>query len=228
MGSTLGADVAFLAIVAFIVAAAVGAHARAAPASGPALVRGSLIAAAWLALTGLPALAGVVAPDGPVPPQLLIGVILVVAVAFAVTAPGARIAATAPLWALVGFQAFRIPLELVLHRWVGAGLAPPQMTWTGHNFDIITGVVALVAAPLVRRYPRVAWLPTIVGLALLANIARIVVTSLPGPLQRFPEVLTLPAQFPRVWIGSVCVAAALAAHLIAIRALRRAYVRAGS
>jgi hypothetical protein len=222
MGPTPGADLAFLAIVAFIVAAAIAAYARAAPERPRALVLGSLIAAAWLALTGLPALAGIIAPDGPVPAQLLIGVILVLAIAFAAGRPGARIVAAVPLWILIAFQAFRLPLELVLHRWVDAGVAPPQMTWTGHNLDIITGIVALAAAPIVRRHPRFAWIPTVVGLALLANIGRIVVTSLPGPLQAFPDPLTLPAQFPRVWIGSVCVAAALAAHIIAIRALRLA------
>lgn len=222
MGPTAGADLGFLAIVAFIVAAAIAAHARAAPDRLRALVRASAVAAAWLVLTGLPALAGVLAPAGPVPPQLPMLVILAVAVGFAVTAPGARIAAAVPLWILIAFQGFRLPLEVILHRWVDAGVAPPQMTWTGHNLDIITGAVALAAAPVVRRYPRAAWIPTAVGLALLANIGRIVVTSLPGPLQRFTDTLMLPLQFPRVWIGSVCVAGALAAHIIAIRALRRA------
>lgn len=220
MGPTPVADFSFLAIVAFIVVGAIAAYAHAAPSRPRALVRGSIVAAAWLALTGLPALAGLIAPEGPIPPQLLMGVILVLAIAFAVAEPGARIAATVPLWILVAFQVFRLPLELVLHRWVDAGLAPPQMTWTGHNLDIITGIVALVAAPIVRGHRRFAWVPTVLGLALLANIGRIVLTSLPGPLLAFPDPLTLPAQFPRVWIGSVCVAAALAAHIIAIRALR--------
>ena len=51
-----------------------------------------------------------------------------------------------PIAALVGVQAFRLPLELVLARWKNQGVIPVQMTFEGHNFDIVTGVLALVTA----------------------------------------------------------------------------------
>src|SRR5690606_14189116 len=75
------------------------------------------------------------------------GGILIVSVATGLSPLGGRIARQAPLAALVGFQAFRLPLELVLHRWAAEGTIPATMTWTGQNWDIVSGIVALVAAP---------------------------------------------------------------------------------
>ncbi len=222
MDSTPISDITFLGIVGFIVIATSLAAAHGAPVAGraQALMRTLLVGIVWLGITAAPPLLGWVGPDGFLPPQLLMTGVLSVAVLFALSKTGGRIARAVPLWALVGFQGFRLPLELVLHRWAEVGIAPPQMTWTGQNPDIVSGGLALLAIPLVRKKASAAWLPTVVGLALLFNIGRIVATSLPGPLQRFPEALTLPFRFPHVWIGSVCVAGALAAHLITIRALR--------
>src|SRR5262245_42020960 len=61
---------------------------------------------------------------------------------------GQRMALTLPLYALVGFHVFRLPLELVLHQWYMEGVLPVQMTYAGHNFDIVTGLLAFFIAPL--------------------------------------------------------------------------------
>lgn len=223
MESTPLATTAFVGIVAFVVVSSVLAAVQGTPTleRSRMLRRWTLIAMAWLTVTGLPTILGLVSPTGPILPQVINGVFLVGAIAFALSPGGGRIARAVPLWALVGFQGFRLPLELVLHRWVEAGTAPAQMTWSGQNPDIVTGIVALAAIPLIQRWRSFAWIPTAIGLVLLLNIGRIVVTSLPGPMQRFPEALTLPFHFPHVWIGSVCVVAALVAHILAIRALTR-------
>ncbi len=210
---------AFLAIVAFVIAAGVRAASRGLPPRTRPRWRTAGLAAAWLALTGALPLSGLLRPGGPVPAPLFMAVILAMSVAVAAGAPGRRMAAQTPLWALVGFQAFRLPLELVLHEWVAAGIAPPQMTWTGQNLDIVAGALALVSIPAVRRRPVLAWVPTVVGLALLLNVIRVVALSLPGPLQAFEAPVLLPFRFPHVWIGTVCVAGALTGHLVALRAL---------
>src|SRR2546421_1022422 len=72
--------------------------------------------------------------------------------------------------ALVAFQGFRLPLELVLHSWVAQGVIPATMTWSGRNWDIISGVLALIAAPFCRRSRIVPWLANGIGLVLLANV----------------------------------------------------------
>ncbi|MEZ4415464.1 MAG: hypothetical protein R3E10_06890 [Gemmatimonadota bacterium] len=222
MDGTPVANLAFLGVVLSVVIAGATATERTAPAEERRRVRLRALSfgALWLLLTALPTVSGLLAPDGRLPPQAFMGAVLLAAVAFALSRLGGAIARSTPLAALVGFQGFRLPLELVLHRWVSAGVAPPQMTWTGQNPDIVSGLLALAAVPLISRSRVFAWVPTVVGILLLVNILRIVATSLPGPLQRFPDPVTLPFRFPHVWIGSVCVAGALAGHLITLRALR--------
>lgn len=215
--------VSFLAIVAFVVVAGVTAIERVPGErrrTSPFFARHPrLTAAGWLVATALPTLLGAYRPDGPLPPQLLMLIVLGAALGLGLSPVGGEIAARVPIHALVAFQGFRFPLELVLHRWVELGVAPPQMTWTGANVDIVAGVLALAAAPIVWKWPRAGWLPTGLGILLLANVVLVVARSLPGPLQAYPDAITLPHMFPHVWIATVCVTGAAAAHVVAVRAL---------
>lgn len=124
--------------------------------------------------------------------------------------------------ALVAFQGFRLPLELVLHSWVGQGVIPATMTWSGRNWDIISGVVALVAAPFCRRSRVVAWIANGVGLVLLANVMRVAVLSSPVWFG-WPVVPKLELIFhvPYALIIPVCVGGALIGHIALTRALLR-------
>ena len=45
----------------------------------------------------------------------------------------------AGLATLVGVQAFRLPLELLMHRAGGLGIMPPELSYGGYNYDIVTG-----------------------------------------------------------------------------------------
>src|SRR4051812_8225639 len=110
------------------------------------------------------------------------------AAALAFSGVGQRMAQSLPLYALVGFHVFRLPLELVLHRWYMEGVLPVQMTYAGHNFDIVTGLLALCIAPLMyygKLSRRAAWFFNLVGTALLANVASIAVRSSPVPLRTY-------------------------------------------
>lgn len=64
---------------------------------------------------------------------------------FALSPAGARLVAGLPIAALVGFHAFRLPLEFVLHRWYIEGALPVQMTYSACNLDILTGIGAVLA-----------------------------------------------------------------------------------
>jgi hypothetical protein len=142
---------------------------------------------------------------------------------------GRRLALKLPIAALVGFHAFRLPLELVLHRWHAEGVLPVQMTYVGHNFDIISGILALPVAGLllwakpVSRLHR--WLVlgfNLVGFALLMTVMSIAVRSAPLPLRTYmndPPVLLL-FYAPYTWILPVCVAGALFGHLLVFRWLK--------
>lgn len=144
---------------------------------------------------------------------------------FALSPLGARLAVGLPLAALVAFQGFRLPLELVLHAWAASGTIPRTMTWDGQNLDIVSGVVSLAVAPFVARRPALAWLANLVGAALLVNVARVALLSSPVPFGwSVQPKLLLAAHLPYALIAPVCVAGALAGHVILTRRLLRASV----
>ena len=127
-----------------------------------------------------------------------------------------------PLPALVAFQGFRLPLELVLHSWVAQGVIPLTMTWTGRNWDIISGMVALVMAPFCRRAPVFAWVANVVGAVLLMNVMRVAILSSPVAFG-WPVTprLELIYHVPYALIIPVCVGGALIGHIALTRALLR-------
>jgi len=161
------------------------------------------------------------------PPPLMIVVAGSMALVLATVASrtGARLAAALPVAALVGFQAFRLPLELVMHRAATDGVMPKQMSYSGWNFDILTGATAIVVAWLAAsgRAPRwliVGW--NVLGSALLLAIIAIAVASTPtfAAFGSRPEQLnTWIADPPYVWLPGVLVPAALFGHWLLWRKL---------
>ena len=151
---------------------------------------------------------------------LIVGATLV----FAFTRPGTLLAQL-PLWALVGFSSFRLPLELILHAWVDQGVIPESMTWTGQNIDIVAGVAAILGAGAILALPRrqaaIALVVNTLNLALLINVIRVALQSAPLPIRVFGDpVLVLPLHVPTTWIVSILVAGALASHVIVYRAIQ--------
>ena len=112
---------------------------------------------------------------------MLAGIVLV-SCALAFGPAGRTLAAFAPLWALVAVQGFRLPLELAMHALADRGIMPSQMTYTGRNFDVVTGATAIVVAAVVAaghggRRLVLAW--NLLGLALLINIIVVALLSTP-------------------------------------------------
>lgn len=129
-----------------------------------------------------------------------------------------------PLIALIGFQAFRFPLELILHSWVEQGTIPETMTWSGQNIDIVSGIVAILGALLIWIRPnqarKVAWVVNSIGLLLLINVGRVAMMSSPVPFGWGVEPpLLLAFYLPYVLIVPVCVGGALVGHVVTYRAL---------
>lgn len=133
--------------------------------------------------------------------------------------------ASLPVAVLVGFQSFRLPLELVMHRAATEGTMPLQMTFTGDNFDIVTGATAVVVGALAAagkapRWLLLAW--NLLGSMLLLTILVVAVVSLPtfGLYGREPARLnTWVAYFPYVWLPAGLVSAALLGHVLMWRRL---------
>ena len=216
--------VSFTLVVAFILTCVVFGIYQANVENPKSALRRSFFAMAgvflWMIIISVIVESGVVA-EQPFPRiPLFFAFMNICAVVFAFSRPGKWLMAL-PLWALVGFQAFRLPLELILHSWAEQGTVPGTMTWTGQNLDIITGISAVICAPLSVKYVRAAQVFNIIGFLLLMNVMRVAMMSSPLPFAwGVQPTLQLVLHLPYAWIGSVCVAGALAGHLILFRKLK--------
>lgn len=214
--------VAFCVVVFVVVGAVVFAVGRVRVAWR---VRAVVAAVVWLAATAGIGLSGVLLQTDARPPPFLIVLLLSggVAVVIGVSDVGAALSRL-PLWWLVGLNAFRLPLELVMHAAAVEGVMPRVMSFDGRNVDIVAGAAAVVVAVALRRgaSPAWAWAWLVGASATLVNV--IVVAVLATPVVRFfgdDEVNVWVAYAPFVWLPTVLVATALAGHLVLARALLR-------
>ena len=181
--------------------------------------------AAWMGITWALAERGTFREWNRLPPSLVLLIVLIVLIAgrLALGGVGGRLSAHVPLWMLVGIQGFRLPLELVMHQMYERGIMPEQMSYSGRNFDIVTGATALIVAALVaanRGGRLLVALWNVLGLALLANIMVVAIISTPLVAFYGPERLNIWVTYPPfIWLPAVMVLAALTGHLLIFRAL---------
>jgi hypothetical protein len=184
----------------------------------------ALIAIGWMALTWALAASGVFRRWDATPPPfaLLVIAMVVLALRLSLGRFGARLATGLPLWTLVAVQSFRFPLETAMHALYEQGIMPAQMSYSGRNFDIITGITALVVAVIVRRRESRALVAiwNVMGFALLVNVVIVAILSTPRIAFFGPDRLSgFVAYPPFVWLPAVMVLAALAGHVLICRAL---------
>jgi serine-type D-Ala-D-Ala carboxypeptidase/endopeptidase len=163
----------------------------------------------------------------PAPPTMMVVFVplLVISVGLGVSPVGRRLAAGLPLAVLVGVQGFRLPLELLMHRAYEDGLMPVQMSYSGLNFDIVSGITALIAGALLatgRAGVRTARAWNVMGTLLLVNIILISLLSAPTPWRVFRDgpANNWVTTEPYIWLPTVMVAFAILGHLVIYRRLR--------
>lgn len=179
--------------------------------------------AAWLLYASALAYNGLLLSPAP-PPRLLL--LLVPLIVFILWMSRGRaplaLARNIPLRLLVGLQTFRIGVEIFLDGLWKAGTLPRGMTWSGHNFDIVTGITAAALWQFWDRIPQVgkvarAW--NILGLLLVAQVAMTGALSAPGPQQvlnkETPNLAVV--SFPHVLVAALFVVSAVALHILALR-----------
>jgi len=224
-----GLRTAFVCLVLVVAAGLVWVVRRAGGALGEGPRRATrttavaaLCTALWLAFTARLAASGFLAFE-PQPTMLpLLALALLGTIALAFSRLGGRLVAGLPIALLVGYQGFRVPLELLLYRGYQEGLVPVQMTALGMNFDVLTGVLALFLVFLARLGPVPRWLLAawnLIGFGLLANVMTIAMLSVPTPFRVF---LDGPANVwitraPWVWLPTFLVPLALLGHLLVLR-----------
>jgi len=220
---TLG--IPLLAVVVLILIA-LGIH-RSAPDQRRRVLAFVVGASGWLAFTGVLAQLGFFADFDARPPRALVVLlpVLVAPVWLARSAVGTSLMTQTSMATLVGFHAFRLPLELVMHQAAVEGTMPQQMTYTGWNFDIVTGVTAIVVAVLAHKGRAPRWLVVMwnaLGSLLLFVVVSIALASLPM-VHAFgtepAQLNTWVAYFPFVWLPAALVSSALFGHALLWRRL---------
>jgi hypothetical protein len=181
----------------------------------------------WIVLLGVLSARGFFAQFDSVPPKPLLAVVLpiIILTILAFTKGFTTILSVTPAHWLVFFQSFRIAVELLLWQAYERGLLPVQMTFEGRNFDILAGVLALVAGYVMWKQPGVARtvgiIYNLVGLGLLLNIVIIAILSMPTPFRYFMNepANTIVAQFPFIYLPGVLVVLAFVFHVFSLRQL---------
>lgn len=186
-----------------------------------------LVLLAWLALQGFIAYSGFYTVTEALPPRLLLGILPpLVFIFFLFLSPRGRLFIDGlDLKWLTLLHVVRIPVELVLFWLFSYKTIPQLMTFEGRNFDILSGISALlvyyfgfIKKNLDKNF-LLAW--NFICLALLANIVINALLSFPFPFQQFafdqPNIAML--YFPFVWLPVLVVPLVLFSHLVAIRKL---------
>lgn len=162
------------------------------------------------------------------PPQAALLAPVLLALVIAVLRPRGRAwMGGLPLTALTALHVLRVPVELVLHEAFTAGLVPRDMTYSGFNFDILSGLSAafLLAWMNSRRPPgrTVLLVWNVLCLVLLGIVVVTAVLSIPSLVQRInfaqPNVLVLSP--PWVLLPALLVPSVLFAHVAALVQLLR-------
>lgn len=191
------------------------------------------ILAGWLGYASILGATGIVGRYDQVPPGLVIMVVPIVAtlLALGLSIPGGILATRIPLALLLGFQVFRVGVELSLHRLWSLGLAPRLITLEGGNVEILIAVTAPIAAWLVTRGPtarRLAWVWNLAGLLSLGNVVVRAVLSAPGPLNLIhAEVADMAIlTWPFTLVPGFMAPLAMMLHIVAFRAFHAGARRA--
>lgn len=163
------------------------------------------------------------ATDAFPPPQLAMVMPMVLGLTLVVLLPaGRRWLGNADITALTALHILRVPVELVLHEAFQQGLVPRSMTYSGHNFDILTGLsAAFLTAWLVSNHKpgkAVLLVWNLLGLLLLGGVVVTAVFSIPSSVQQWafdqPNVFVI--RVPGILLPAMLVPAVLWAHVAAL------------
>ncbi|MEW5855402.1 MAG: hypothetical protein AB2A00_41900 [Myxococcota bacterium] len=215
----------FLALVMVVISL----HVALARRLGPrvmAMVLGPLLA--WLTFVTMLGQLGFFEDFSSVPPRFLVAVVppyVVMAVVLLLPRTPVALQRVPAAW-LVGFQTFRVGVEMVLWLLYREGRVPTLMTFHGRNLDIIVGLTA----PLVVYFcfqghllsPRFAVKWNVFGMLVLAHTVGSGILSAPTPFRVLASdpPNNFMGYFPYILLPGFLVPSAFLWHLLSIRQLR--------
>ena len=180
---------------------------------------------AWLMLLAVAALAGFFRNFEALPPRPSFILITATAVmVFLLTNKTFhQIAINVPPQYVANYQAFRVPLEIILWLLAINEAIPLHMTFEGYNFDVVPALLAPLVAYFVfkkKSLPRwiaLAW--NVFGILTVLTIVTIATLSIPSPIRYFMQepANTIIGYFPYVWLPGFLVPMALLMHFVNIK-----------
>lgn len=182
--------------------------------------------AGWAIVTGILSLSGFFRDFSTFPPKFIIILIVpLVTIVWAVNTKTVKeILNHTPPEIIIRLQSFRIFVEILLWMLFIDNLAPIQMTFEGRNFDVLSGISAVIVAFMVSRKQLsrpliILW--NFACLGLLLNIVTVAILSLPTPFRFFMNepANTIVAEFPVVWLPALLVPLAYGLHFLSLRQL---------
>lgn len=130
---------------------------------------------------------------------------------------------------LVYYQTFRIAVETLLAFSVTAGILHSNVAIQGYNFDLVFAFTAPVVAYVVFQKktfgPKVAILWNYLGLAVLASVIFLFITSIYFPHLYGSETILIPTDFgkyPYVLLAGFLMPSAVFIHILSIVQLTKA------
>lgn len=183
----------------------------------------------WMLIVAILGITGFYQDTESKPPRfffLLGPVVIFVGLSFATEAGRSFAKGLDEKW-LTLLHAIRIPVEILLYYVYVDGLIPELMTYSGYNFDILSGLTAPIVYYLVfhknrgRKNLLLVW--NVLCLVLLLIILTIAVLSAQTPIQMlaFDQPNVGVTYFPFVWLPAVIVPIVLYSHLTMIGRLVR-------
>ncbi|HMP66209.1 MAG TPA: hypothetical protein PKD11_11540 [Pyrinomonadaceae bacterium] len=181
----------------------------------------------WMMFQAILGIGGFYRDFGSFPPRIVIfGVLPAVVVLVSLLAYAKEsLVYRLPIPTLTILHAIRLPVEYVLHRLYVEGAVPVQMTYEGHNFDILSGISAVVVYLIAfkggatKRSLLIVW--NLGALLLLAVIVTTAALAVPSPIQTIafdrPNVGIL--YFPFIWLPTIVVPIVLFCHLASLAKL---------
>ena len=217
-----GLVTAFALVVVATLAFATRAVGKAAPRAKLPFLIGAVL---WLGLLAVLAFRGFFLETTATPPHLMIAVVPPLVAIVAMFAFGRRFVVALPLQTLTYLHVVRAGVEFCLFGLAMSRLVPNDMTFAGHNFDIVIGFTAPLLGNLAfldktpAKKPLLIW--NVIAIAFLIHIVVVALLSAPLPFQHWnfdrPNIAILT--FPFVWLPGFVVPVVLASHLVAFRQL---------
>jgi len=182
---------------------------------------------AWMLFQAIIGLTGFYRGVQSMPPRfiLLIGPGILFTIILFITQRGMNFIDRLDIQKLTILHTLRIPVEITLYFVFIAGLIPAIMTFEGNNYDVLSGISAIIiyyftfVKHFFNKTTLLIW--NFICLGLLLNIMILAILAAQTPFQQFafeqPNIgVTF---FPFVWLPAVVVPIVLCAHLAAIRQL---------